>query len=998
MSEDRHGSIRIGVVVSVVVIFGVAGYAAATWSEPNRALILVVLAIGLAGTIVLAALRPARLLGGPWQEPFFLAWSIFDISLIATIVAADGGSSSPYRILFALPLVFASLSYPLGSFVAVALANLVAFAAIAVGGVGAPVETELFFAFALAGLALICAWQVRDQQAHRRQAVAVSVALRDSERASAEILETAYEAYVAIDDEGVITNWNRRAEAMFGWSRNEALGRSLAETIIPEHYRAAHKRGIERFAKTGEGPLLRKRIVMSALRRDGSEFPVELSISPVLAGERQSFHAFLEDISDRQAAEQTLRESEERFRTLIHGVTDYAIFPLDPDGLIVDWNEGAERMYGYEADLIRGKHVSKLVAPGEEGEEAVDYAQILQDAATEGRVELEGWRLRVDDTRFVANVIITPLHARSGRLRGFATITRDITEPRRAREALREAEERFRGAFEAAPVGIALVDLSPAATGTFLQVNAALSSLAGRPTEELLKSNLQAISHPDDVAQAFDLLRDLLAGAAHQHSIEGRFLRPEGEIVWASLSASIVRDQSGSPIYAIVQLQDVSERKRFEGQLQYLADHDPLTGLFNRRRFEQELSQQVALAERYGSSGAVLIVDLDNFKYVNDTLGHAVGDELIGRVGSLIDGRLRQTDTVARLGGDEFAALLPETAPEQAFELADELRRELGTQSVVGGGHSIRLTASVGVSRFGGGTEVSSEGVLVNADIAMYEAKAGGRDRVELLDAEGPKTKMHARLTWSERIRDALENDRFVLFQQPILELEPNAVTHHELLLRMRGSNDDLIGPGSFLYIAEQFGQIQAIDRWVATAALALLAERQAAGDEICLEVNLSGASITDSAVTDFLESSVRDSGVDATKLIFEVTETAAIVNIDKARQFAARMAELGCSFALDDFGSGFGSFYYLKHLPFDYLKIDGDFIRKLPVSKPDRLTVEAMVQIARGMGKRTIAEYVGDERTVEILREFSVDFAQGYHVGRPVPVTETWHASPQQA
>ncbi len=464
------------------------------------------------------------------------------------------------------------------------------------------------------------------------------------------------------------------------------------------------------------------------------------------------------------------------------------------------------------------------------------------------------------------------------------------------------------------------------------------------------------------------------------------------------MSASIVRDANGSPLYAIVQLQDVSERKRFEGQLQYLADHDALTGLLNRRRFEQELRQQVALADRHEAPGAVLVIDLDNFKYVNDTLGHAVGDELIGRVATLVGSSLRRTDTVARLGGDEFAVLLPETPVDEAVELAGELRDEIASESVVGGGRGIRLTVSVGVSRFGGQMKVSAEGVLVNADIAMYEAKAAGRDRVELLDAEGPKTKMRARLTWSERIREALEADHFELFEQPILELESSEVTRHELLLRMRDDSGDLIAPGSFLYIAEQFGQIQAIDRWVCGEALELLAARQRAGDPMCIEINLSGASITDAGLCDQLESLVRDSGVDATKLVFEVTETAAIVNIDKARQFAARMAALGCSFALDDFGAGFGSFYYLKHLPFDYLKIDGDFIAKLPVSKPDRLTVEAMVKISRGLGKRTIAEFVGDEPTVEILREFGVDFAQGYYIGRPVPISETWREAPQNA
>jgi EAL domain-containing protein (putative c-di-GMP-specific phosphodiesterase class I) len=298
----------------------------------------------------------------------------------------------------------------------------------------------------------------------------------------------------------------------------------------------------------------------------------------------------------------------------------------------------------------------------------------------------------------------------------------------------------------------------------------------------------------------------------------------------------------------------------------------------------------------------------------------------------------------------------------------------------------------VGIALFGPGFDLSHDAVLVNADIAMYEAKEAGRDRCILLDAtEGPQTQMRARLTWSERIRTALEEDRFQLFQQPILDVRKGEVTHHELLVRLPGDSGELIPPGTFLYIAEQFGQSQAIDRWVLGQATRLIKRLHAEGDPVTLSVNLSGASITDASLLEAVEREIADTGIDPRALIFEVTETAAIVNIEKARRFAERLGELGCAFALDDFGAGFGSFYYLKHLPFDYLKIDGDFIRQLPVSKPDQLTVKAIVQIAHGLGKRTVAEFVGDEQTLKLLARFGVDFAQGYHTGKPVAVSQTW-------
>jgi EAL domain-containing protein (putative c-di-GMP-specific phosphodiesterase class I) len=261
-----------------------------------------------------------------------------------------------------------------------------------------------------------------------------------------------------------------------------------------------------------------------------------------------------------------------------------------------------------------------------------------------------------------------------------------------------------------------------------------------------------------------------------------------------------------------------------------------------------------------------------------------------------------------------------------------------------------------------------------------------------LLDAtEGPQTQMRARLTWSQRIRTALEEDRFELYQQPILDIRRGEVTHHELLVRLPGDSGELIPPGTFLYIAEQFGLIQAIDRWVIGQATRLIKRLHAEGEPVSLSVNLSGASITDASLLEFVEQEIQETGIDPHSLIFEVTETAAIVNIDKARRFAERLGELGCAFALDDFGAGFGSFYYLKHLPFDYLKIDGDFIRQLPVSKPDQLTVKAIVQIAHGLGKRTVAEFVGDDATLALLGRFGVDYAQGYHTGRPAAVEDTW-------
>ena len=256
---------------------------------------------------------------------------------------------------------------------------------------------------------------------------------------------------------------------------------------------------------------------------------------------------------------------------------------------------------------------------------------------------------------------------------------------------------------------------------------------------------------------------------------------------------------------------------------------------------------------------------------------------------------------------------------------------------------------------------------------------------------------MRARVTWGDQVRDALEQDRFILYQQPILDLAADRVTRHELLLRMVSDDGEVIPPGAFLHIAEESGLIREIDRWVVSEAVALVAAHERNGHKLKLSVNLSGPSVSDPQLLEVVERELSESGIDPTSLIFEVTETAAIINIEKAKLFGRRLADLGCAFALDDFGAGFGSFYYLKHLPFDYLKIDGDFIRNLPDNAPDQLTVQAIVQIARGLHKRTIAEFVESQPTLELLRLYGVDYAQGYHIGRPVPVTESWTEATQR-
>jgi diguanylate cyclase (GGDEF)-like protein/PAS domain S-box-containing protein len=557
-------------------------------------------------------------------------------------------------------------------------------------------------------------------------------------------------------------------------------------------------------------------------------------------------------------------------------------------------------------------------------------------------------------------------------------------EARDAERGLREVRERFESAFDNAPIGMALI----ATDDRWLQVNDALCRITGHTEGELKATTLRAMTHPDDVDLDTEKLRQLLDGEISSYQIEKRYHHAWGHYVWVLMTASIVRDENRDPLYVVTQVQDISERKELARRLEYFVDHDFLTGLFNRRHFEHELARETDRVSRYGDPGAVLVIDIDNFKDVNDTFGHKAGDDVLRGVAALLRERLRHTDIVARIGGDEFAVLLTQTSEDHVQDVADEIVKALSRQVAVLADRSIRITASVGAALFDGLTDVEA---LAYADLAMYEAKEGGRNRFALYrPIPGGKERGSTRFVEAERIRHALEEDRLILYCQPILDLSTNEICQHELLLRLpdEGMREPL-PPSAFLYGAERFGLIQAIDGWVVRKAIGLIAEHARAGRDLVLNVNLSGKSIGDLKLAALIEEALTETGIDPARLTFELTETAAIANVEDAKAFAGRLRARGCQFALDDFGAGFGSFYYLKNFPFDWLKIDGDFIRSLATSPMDQLVVEAIVSIARGMGKKTVAEFVGDESTVDLLRKIGVDCAQGYHIGVPRPLSE---------
>lgn len=416
--------------------------------------------------------------------------------------------------------------------------------------------------------------------------------------------------------------------------------------------------------------------------------------------------------------------------------------------------------------------------------------------------------------------------------------------------------------------------------------------------------------------------------------------------------------------------------------LRFHAERDPLTGLFNRRRLDQELARWTAETERHATPCTLLLCDLDNLKLVNDTLGHQAGDEIIKAVAETIGSRLRETDVLARIGGDEFAVLLPHTDVTQAGTVAESLRCAVSELTALVGPRAVRTTLSIGVAGLEQGRSVRQS--TTAADTALYDAKRHGRNRVATSSPGPSKEHTGEQLSWLEHIRTALAENRFELHAQPITELRTGEVRCLELLIRLRERNGRMIMPTAFIPIAERFGLIAEIDRWVICAATRLAAQDLR---EIRYTVNLSATSIGDPGVLGLIDHEIRAAKIDPGRLTFEFTETAVITDLVAARAFTTGLARIGCASALDDFGAGFSSFSYLKDLRVDYLKIDGEFIRNLSGSPDDRVLVKAIIDVAHGLHKQTIAEFVGDAETLELLRDYGVDYAQGFHLGPPLPL-----------
>ncbi|NVK44456.1 MAG: EAL domain-containing protein [Oceanospirillaceae bacterium] len=557
---------------------------------------------------------------------------------------------------------------------------------------------------------------------------------------------------------------------------------------------------------------------------------------------------------------------------------------------------------------------------------------------------------------------------------------------RRLLAALHDAEGKFYNAFEQAAIGMAELDPE----GHFVEVNDALCRILRYDREQLLGTPLKRYTHADDTDSGNRLLSRLNCGTSRFESFDKRYVRSDGETLWTRLTVSAVRDpgQEQPRLFAIIE--DITHARELSDELNYRACHDGLTGLWNRQEFEHRLKQAVQDAHAANHEHVVAFIDLDQFKVVNDTCGHIAGDHMLCQVAQVLRNHLREHDILARLGGDEFAVLLLDTASDGARLAAGKLHQAVRDYCFHWQGRNFSLSSSIGLAAIDRDTP-DSTWALQAADTACNMAKDSGRSRIHFYVEQDSATAHRRReMEWVSGIRDALDNARLKLFAQRITPLGDGKGERFEVLVRLTDADGREHPPGAFMPAAERYNLIGEIDRFVLTQTLHILARHRDRLERIeACHINVSARSIACPYFREDVTRIIKQLALPGPRICFEITETAAVSSLHDALAFIAAVRTLGCQVSLDDFGSGLSSFGYLKNLPVDLLKIDGNFIRNIHQNSDDSAIVQAINHAAQALQKATIAEFVEQAEAIAVLRHIGVDYIQGYALHRPEPLEQ---------
>lgn len=577
-----------------------------------------------------------------------------------------------------------------------------------------------------------------------------------------------------------------------------------------------------------------------------------------------------------------------------------------------------------------------------------------------------------------------PVFDETGDFIGYRGITRDITSWKEQERLLRESEERYHSTMDLAAIGITHV----APDGTFLHANRQLCEMLGYTEEELVTLSVKNISHPEDIDVTDRAREKLRRGEIDSFKTEKRYLHKNGHTVWVSLAVATRRDDKGNSLYDISVVEDITARVKAEQRVQYLATHDEMTGLPNRTLFLQLLTQALESGKRYQRKFAVIFIDLDRFKQINDSLGHEAGDRLLVEMAIRLRNCLRTSDVVARLGGDEFVVLIQEVIHENQVGLVARNILSAAIQPMEIMGQECRVTASLGICMYHGG-EADAQSLMKNADMAMYKAKEEGKNNYQFYSKE---LSSHAieKITLETLLRRALEKGEFELHYQAKVNINTGKIAGVEALLRWDSAELGSITPARFIPLAEDMGLIIPIGKWVLQKACEQHVAWQKQGmGTICVSVNLSPRQFSDPDLTDYLRKVLKESGMDPGMLELEVTEGMIMHNADAAIAKLTEFKSLGVRVSIDDFGTGYSSLSQLKRFPVDTLKVDRSFIRTLPDDQEDQAITEAIITMGKTLGLTVIAEGVETEAQQEFLKRHACDEMQGFFFSKALPADQ---------
>jgi Amt family ammonium transporter len=663
-----------------------------------------------------------------------------------------------------------------------------------------------------------------------------------------------------------------------------------------------------------------------------------------------------------------------------------AVLVVDGQGVIENVNRAASALLSRSIPELVGKTHTSVFNDGavrRRIDEALQTEAPLEDVHTV--------LTRADGEQVPVWLSCSPMRDRDGRYGGMVLVARDLSEHLRAQRELEVTHQALDFHVNNSPLAVIEWD----SAFRIKRWSGRAEELFGWTSAEVLgrTSGELHLVYEADLGLTRATGRQLDEGLP-RNVCRNRNVRKDGRIVHCEWHNSLLMGPDGEPVSVLSLVQDVTESAVLSAELSYQANHDPLTGLMNRRAFDSKLEEALGSAVSTGVCHALCFVDMDQFKVVNDSCGHLAGDELLRQVGGVLKGAVRKRDTVGRMGGDEFAVLMEDCSMEAARRVALDILRAFREHPFIWDEKSFRIGASIGLVPVTG-SDMDRTSLMTAADAACLAAKDEGRDRVHVFAEQQDLRRRRGEAEWVTRINRALEQDRFFLVAQPIVPSAGTGPTDwHELLLRMSDEDGKVITPGAFLPSAERYHLMPTLDRWVIRTAIELLARGPVDGR--VLFVNISGQTLADESLTEFVSEHLQRCGVSAGSLCFEITETAAVSNLARAQALIRQLSRLGCMFALDDFGAGVSSFAYLKNLPVHLLKIDGMFVRDMVSDASNRALVCSINEVGRAMGKRTVAEFVEDEATLELLRSLGVDFVQGFHVGAPVPATGALLGAPE--